>query len=517
MLKKNFYINWLLLLSGFTPIWMLFVNNSIFLTVGDFKEFSLILIIQIFLALIILFVFYLIKINNSNLIIFITLNTFLFFLWNDIKSFLINKFEIISPGIFYYSLIIILNLICLLIIKKKKGIILKYFFIIFYFFNFLLVVFNLTFKMTLTKDIKSDSAAFINKSNIYIIIVDSYGGKDYLEKNINFNNAKIFDYLDSKKFFINQNLFSNYTKTDLSVHSILETNYVHKNSNIILKNHYPELLRTNLPKLVYLAKKNGYNFYSGPWDGCYNILEDFCINNKKKIGKIMKNIFLMTPLNDHTHRFNKKIDEKLKNIFIKKLYLRNNTLENFNLKLNDIYKNKNKKLILLHSLPPHAPYEFNSDCTKKTNFIDHVSSSHNDNYLSLSDQKKFYLDNLICVNKYLVTTIDNILELDKDPIILLTSDHGARIGNNYIMEKKYDDKFDYNLKIDPKTFNSLFNISSMMYLPKKCHKFYEKNISVVNESRILLSCLLNKKIEPLEDRFYLVLENKKLFKLESKN
>ena len=50
----------------------------------------------------------------------------------------------------------------------------------------------------------------------------------------------------------------------------------------------------------------------------------------------------MTPLNDHTYRFNKKIDEKLKNIFIKKLYLRNNTFENFNLKLNDIYKDTKK-------------------------------------------------------------------------------------------------------------------------------------------------------------------------------
>ena len=57
----------------------------------------------------------------------------------------------------------------------------------------------------------------------------------------------------------------------------------------------------------------------------------------------------------------------------------------------------------------------------------------------------------------------------------------------------------------------------MMYLPKRCHKFYKKNISLVNESRILLSCLLNKRIELLDDKFYLVLENKRLFKLDDKN
>ena len=94
MLKKNFFVNWLFLLSGFTPIWMLFINNSVFLTVSDYKEFSLIFIIQIFVALVILLIFYLIKVNNSNLIIFIALNIFLFFLCNDIKNFLINTFEI---------------------------------------------------------------------------------------------------------------------------------------------------------------------------------------------------------------------------------------------------------------------------------------------------------------------------------------------------------------------------------------------------------------------------------------
>ena len=70
----------------------------------------------------------------------------------------------------------------------------------------------------------------------------------------------------------------------MSVHSILETDYVHINSNIILKNHYPELFKTSLPKLVYLAKKKWFAI-TRPWDGCHNILEDFCINNKKKLGK----------------------------------------------------------------------------------------------------------------------------------------------------------------------------------------------------------------------------------------
>ena len=46
---------------------------------------------------------------------------------------------------------------------------------------------------------------------------------------------------------------------------------------------------------------NGYSFYSAPWEGCYNILEDFCVNQNIKIGKITKNLYLMTPLNNHLH------------------------------------------------------------------------------------------------------------------------------------------------------------------------------------------------------------------------
>ena len=75
----------------------------------------------------------------------------------------------------------------------------------------------------------------------------------------------------------------------MSVHSILETVYVHVNSNIILKNHYPELFKTSLNYLS--SKEKWLQLLLRPWDGCHNILEDFCINNKKN-WENNKNIFL---------------------------------------------------------------------------------------------------------------------------------------------------------------------------------------------------------------------------------
>lgn len=53
----------------------------------------------------------------------------------------------------------------------------------------------------------------------------------------------------------------------------------------------------------------------------------------------------------------------------------------------------------------------------------------------------------------------------------------------------------------------------MIYLPNKCKKYNKNVVSLVNQSRIILSCLLDKNIENLEDKFHLVVGNKKLFQL----
>lgn len=53
----------------------------------------------------------------------------------------------------------------------------------------------------------------------------------------------------------------------------------------------------------------------------------------------------------------------------------------------------------------------------------------------------------------------------------------------------------------------------MIYLPNKCKKYNKNVVSLLNQSRIILSCLLDKNIENLEDKFHLVVENKKLFQL----
>ena len=46
-----------------------------------------------------------------------------------------------------------------------------------------------------------------NDSNVYIIIVDGYGGSKYLQSNLNFDNTNFKKFFNFKKFYINENMF----------------------------------------------------------------------------------------------------------------------------------------------------------------------------------------------------------------------------------------------------------------------------------------------------------------------
>jgi len=223
----------------------------------------------------------------------------------------------------------------------------------------------------------------------------------------------------------------------------------------------------------------------------------------------------MTPLNNHLHNISERLSKKLKDIFIKKLYIRYNSLQNLYSNYEEYKKNNDKKFFFIHNLAPHAPYEFNPDCSKKENFLNNISTFLNDKTYSLEVQKSLYLDNIKCTNKILSKIINKIIDEDPNAMILLSSDHGARLGKNYLLEKK-NNSVDYR-NINQETFISIFNSFSAIYLPEKCNIYYKKINSLVNQSRILLSCLLDKKIKFLKNEFYLIIENKELINLNKKS
>ena len=64
---------------------------------------------------------------------------------------------------------------------------------------------------------------------------------------------------------------------------------------------------------------------------------------------------------------------------------------------------------------------------KKKIFLNNVSTSLNDKTYSLEVQKSLYLDNIKCTNQILSKIINKIINEDPNAMILLSSDHGAKI------------------------------------------------------------------------------------------
>ena len=220
----------------------------------------------------------------------------------------------------------------------------------------------------------------------------------------------------------------------------------------------------------------------------------------------------MTPLNNHLHNISERLSKKLKDIFLKKLYIRYNSLQN----LYSNYENIKKIMIKILFHPQScAMHPMNLiPIVQKKKILNNVSTTLNDKTYSLEVQKSLYLDSIKCTNQILSKIINKIIDEDPNATILLSSDHGARLGKNYLLEK--NNSVDYR-NINQETFISIFNSFSAIYLPEKCNVYYKKINSLVNQSRILLSCLLDKKIKLLKNEFYLIIENKELINLNKKS
>jgi hypothetical protein len=66
-----------------------------------------------------------------------------------------------------------------------------------------------------------------NKPDIYYIVLDGYGRSDILQKYYHYDNSDFLEHLTGLGFIIPSEIHSNYAKTNVSVPSTLNLNYIH--------------------------------------------------------------------------------------------------------------------------------------------------------------------------------------------------------------------------------------------------------------------------------------------------
>ena len=435
----------------------------------------------------------------------------LIFLYLDIKW--INLFNyIIGPKkiTLVINLFIILILIKLfLLIRKNKNLLknLNYFFFFFSFFLLFITIsqlsyeylkkYNLYLKNDDPKITLSNIKNKTNFPNIYFIVLDSYAGNDSLKKYYNYNNIKFINFLKINKFKVLKNSYSNYQETHTSITSTLNMNYIQnsiENFSVIKQNY--KLVRSKIYDLMQnnevfkLLKKYGYIII--------NHNSDYGLTSNLKNADINIDCSIFSD-SMYLYYFQSTIigsfEQQLRNLNLSFLYNSNrkNILCNF-----ESINNLNKKydspfLSFSHFLTPHPPFLFKEDGSK----INYTNLSLVDDVSYLDKEK--YIGQLKFINFKIKNLIENILNNDLNPIIIIQSDHGSRYSVKLLGST------DNNEHTDRRTIETSeeeLEILNAIYFPKGNNQYIYDKLTPVNTFRLIFRHFMDLQIEIIEDKNY---------------
>ena len=160
-----------------------------------------------------------------------------------------------------FGLFIILILFSLLIkfdCKKlfKIALVIALILTLMSFFNIFKALFKTVYKKHLSpqkQELKRDSRTTTDK-DIYIILLDSYPSNEVLKRDLNFDNYKFIYNLKNRGFYVDESIYSNYTKTIASIPSFMNLSYIEDldfenssqaiSNSVIIKNAYKQGYKT---------------------------------------------------------------------------------------------------------------------------------------------------------------------------------------------------------------------------------------------------------------------------------
>jgi hypothetical protein len=312
----------------------------------------------------------------------------------------------------------------------------------------------------------------IQKPDVYLLLLDAYSGQITLKNDFSYDNSKFYEQLEARGFFVQQESFSNYPNTELSMPSIMNMGYFDFISKIQGEESRDDRLIKKLwneNKVMQIFHANEYEIYS--FHGRLGSSSDMVTEN-----------FCKYDLDLNPELVNSLANQYVPLSIIRTTFLENTHYETIICVL-DTMINFEKKTdqpiyIHMHIRFPHQPLVFDSEGNK----IDEpISTSRFD-----SELKDAYLQQLIFANKKTIEIIDSIKQKNPDAVIILMSDHGGRFGVNW------DDpsELDY--------FRALNNLNAL-YFPGK-ETYFPMDVSPVNIFRIFFNLYFESDYEILDER-----------------
>jgi hypothetical protein len=325
--------------------------------------------------------------------------------------------------------------------------------------------------------IQTDLVRPKNPPDVYFFLLDSYGRADLLQAAYGFDNNEFLNELEQRGFFVAECSQSNYVRTEISLGSSLNMQYLQELS----EKFSPDSTKRGLlwDSLKHSAVR--YNFESMGYETVtfetgfewLNIEDSDHFLGPPPISSGMtefEGLFMRTTLARYLQDWGWVDPDYLMGVSFRDRF--NNVFNN----IDDIARMPQPTFSYLHLISPHPPFVFdpNGNPTYPPDFWNEQRMYPADLY------EKGYVNQLQFLNKKIVQAVDTILaESDVPPIIIIQGDHGPWLQPS----------------------NKRMWILAVMYFPGHEDKLYPA-ISPVNIFRLVFNSYFGGKYELLEDVSY---------------
>lgn len=249
------------------------------------------------------------------------------------------------------------------------------------------------------------------KRNVYYLLFDEYGGDENLLTYFGFDNSDFYTALEERGFSVSRDSYNTESCwTDTLVPNMLNLDYV-------ADDHMPERVRREYlenPLLFQIFRENGYEI---------NLINHRAYLRDRAVNELTQG---QTEDNISEYLFKNSIYCKLPVIKDRiNLWLFENYRDHYRDPLENAlgvllksadYTGNGPTLTVSYIQCPHAPFVLRLD--GQPNPVEDQWNWKKENQ---------YPEQLQCLNKILLETIDNIQREDPEAVILLQSDHGARV------------------------------------------------------------------------------------------
>jgi len=325
--------------------------------------------------------------------------------------------------------------------------------------------------------IETDLVRPENPPDVYFFLLDSYGRADLLKEAYGFDNSGFVNELEKRGFFVAKCSQSNYVRTEISLGSSLNMQYLQELSDKFSPDSTKRSLLWNSLRhsaVRYNFESMGYetvNFDTGfEW---LNIKDSDHFMGPPPISSGMtefEGLFMRTTLARYAQDWGWVDPDYLLGVGFRDRF---NSVFN---SIDDITRMPQPTFAYIHLISPHPPFVFDPNGTPT-----YPPDFWNDQRMYPADlYEKGYVNQLQFLNKKMLQAVDTILAgSNVPPIIIIQGDHGPWLQPN--------DKRMWNL--------------TAIYFPNHKDKLYP-TITSVNVFRLVFNTYFGGKYDILKDVSY---------------